>query len=338
MDPADDGRPRPVDAVRAVGADLRDCETVAAVAGTAVEGIEDRLDPAGVALCRDGESVAVAGSTPADPPPVPRDRPAAATVADGPTDRAAVAPVGDWGVLWLWRAESPDPAVAAALGDRIGAAFERVRAERGRGRATDRIETVAAVVNHDLSNPLTIAEGYLDVARRTDDPEHLGAVADALGRIGDVSEAVVTVARRGERVRDPPAVPLRRIAHEAWRSVEGGRLAADEATLSADPDRLLEILERLFDNSVRYGDDPTVTVRTTDDAVVVADDGPGVAPDRRERAIEPGYSTADGRPGLGLTVVDWLADAHGWSLSLRESECGGLAVVLADADVSEPSA
>jgi signal transduction histidine kinase len=231
-----------------------------------------------------------------------------------------------------------DPATTAAAADRIGAALARVRARADRTRAERRIDTVASVVNHDLSNPLTIADGYLDVVMRDGDTDHLDAVADGLDRIDEVSDAAVTIARQGRPVDDPPTVPLHRLVDDAWRDVEGGTLAVDEATVVADPDRLLTVFERLFDNAVRHCDDPTVVVRATDDAVIVADDGPGIPPDRRDRVADSGYSTVDGRPGLGLTVVEWLATAHGWSLSLGESERGGLSVELSNAAFSEPSA
>ncbi len=339
MDSVDDGGEGGVAVVRAVGERLANCETVPGVATTAVERIALELDATGVALCADGEYAAVEGTVPETPPVVPEDTPTTAAVPVGTVDRPRVGSVGEWGTLWIWHEAGPATATTAALGDRIGAAVARTRAERDRERLDDRIETVASVVNHDLTNPLTIADGYLDVLGMDLDSEHLTAVDDALDRVDGISDAVVTIAREGRRVEETRAVPLERLADDAWRRIDDeGYLDAASATVRADPDRLLTLFERLFDNAVRFCDDPTITVRATETAIVVADDGPGLSPDRRERALEPGYSTGDGQSGLGLSVVEWLADAHGWSVSLRESEAGGLAVVLDGVDVSEPSA
>lgn len=342
MNVGDDAPERPVAAVGAVGRALRDRETVPEIGATAARYVRATLPAKGVALCADGEYAATDGAVPATAPaPTDRTGEVAAPVED--VDAARVAPIGDWGTLWIWAADGPESATAAALGDRIAAAIARVRAERARERADERIETVASVVNHDLHNPLSIAEGYLEAAQLERAGDHLDAVESALERIDRVSEAAVTVARAGRPVEAPRPVPLDGVAREAWAAVDpavagDARLVADGGTLSADPDRLSTLFERLFDNALRHGDPETVRVRAAADAVVVADDGPGIPPDRRDRATEPGYSTADGRSGLGLTVVEWLAEAHGWSVSLLENEAGGLAVALDGAAVSGPSA
>ncbi len=338
MDSADDDVDGGAAALRAVGEALADCERVDEVARTATERIAAVLDADGVALCADGGYAAVAGTVPGSAPAAPEALPGTAAVAAGDVDDPQVGAVGEWGHLWIWRGEGPTPATTGALADRVGAAVARVRAERDRERVDERVETVASVVNHDLSNPLTIADGYLEVARTDADTDHLAAVAEALERIDHVADAVVTIARQGRRVEDVRPVPLDRVAEDAWRRQTGdGRLRADPATVRAEPDRLLTALEELFDNALRYADAPTITVRASADAVVVADDGPGMDPDERERALEAGYSTADGRSGLGLSVVEWLADAHGWSVSVRESEDGGLAVAFDGVAVTEPS-
>jgi two-component system OmpR family sensor kinase len=77
------------------------------------------------------------------------------------------------------------------------------------------------------------------------------------------------------------------------------------------------------------------SVRPEDDAVTleVADRGPGVAPDRRERVFErfarsDTGRTATGGSGLGLAIVRAVAEAHGGSVELREAEGGGAVFVV----------
>jgi signal transduction histidine kinase len=335
MDPGDD---EALSMLTSVGDDLRDCESPSAVARTAVDGLREHLDAEAAALATGGDLAATAGPVPSgdDLPPV--SQPTTVAVAAGEADRAAVAPVADRGTLWLWTADEPAPAVAAVAGDRVGAALARAAAVRDHEYAAERIETVASVVNHDLSNPLTIADGYLEVVARDVDSEHLSAVEAAIDRIDDVATAAVTLARAGRPVDDPVPVPVASLAREAWRAVgdDAATLSVVDGALAADPERLLELFERLFENAVVHGDADRVRVGATERGLVVADDGCGIDPDRRDRATDAGYSTADGRPGLGLCVAGWLARAHGWSLALEESDAGGLAVVLAGA-VTEPS-
>jgi PAS domain S-box-containing protein len=73
--------------------------------------------------------------------------------------------------------------------------------------------------------------------------------------------------------------------------------------------------------------DPVVTIRVGPlDAAAgfyVADDGPGIPPDRRDRIFEYGHSsTADGT-GIGLAVVERIVRAHGWEITVEESATGG---------------
>jgi hypothetical protein len=62
----------------------------------------------------------------------------------------------------------------------------------------------------------------------------------------------------------------------------------------------------------------TVTVGTLGDGFYVADDGPGIPEDERERVFEAGYSTTESGSGFGLAIVERVADAHGWSVHVRQ--------------------
>ena len=59
-----------------------------------------------------------------------------------------------------------------------------------------------------------------------------------------------------------------------------------------------------------------------DDGFFVADDGPGIPPDLRDRVFERGVSGRDGT-GLGLAIVRSVADEHGWDVAVTESDGGG---------------
>ncbi|ELZ45270.1 histidine kinase [Halorubrum californiense DSM 19288] len=66
-----------------------------------------------------------------------------------------------------------------------------------------------------------------------------------------------------------------------------------------------------------------VSVGGTDDGFYVADDGPGIDPDQRGAVFEPGHTTAPDGTGFGLAIVDRIAAAHGWDVSVTESREGG---------------
>ncbi|GAA0716881.1 sensor histidine kinase [Halorubrum trapanicum] len=66
-----------------------------------------------------------------------------------------------------------------------------------------------------------------------------------------------------------------------------------------------------------------IRVGRTDEGFYVADDGPGIEPDQRDAVFEPGHTTAPGGTGFGLAIVERIAEAHGWTISVTESREGG---------------
>ncbi|WP_313693050.1 GAF domain-containing protein [Halorarum halobium] len=204
---------------------------------------------------------------------------------------------------------------------------ERKERERALERQNERLEEFASVVSHDLRNPLSVAEGYLDLARETGDDEHIDTVADALDRMRGLIDDLLTLAREGRVVGDTEAAELAAVADVAWRHVD-----TDEATLAveedcvveADPDRLSELLENLFRNAVEHGDpDVAVRVECTEAGFAVEDDGDGIPEADRETVFEPGVTTSQDGTGFGLAIVRRVAEAHGWSVELTESSSGG---------------
>jgi signal transduction histidine kinase len=212
-----------------------------------------------------------------------------------------------------------------------------VASDAGTAVAADRI---ASVVSHDLRNPLDVA---LEAARAASDDEtvheHVTATLDAHDRMERIIEDVLTLAR-GEGAVEPTAdVAVDRVARDAWDTVETRAatlvVADDLPTVRADPDRLRRLFENLYRNCVEHGTDTpedTVEVRVAPRSAgagfVVADDGPGIDPDDRERAFVPGYSSTDRGTGLGLTIVERIAEAHGWTVALGRSDAGGTRVEL----------
>jgi signal transduction histidine kinase len=105
---------------------------------------------------------------------------------------------------------------------------------------------------------------------------------------------------------------------------------AAELRVVGDPTKLTWALSNLVANALRYtprGGRVAVEAAVAGDGVrlTVADDGPGIPPERRERIFEPFVQGADGgepgAAGLGLAIVRDIVQAHGGRIFL-ESEVG----------------
>jgi len=225
----------------------------------------------------------------------------------------------------------------------------------------ERLEEFATLVGHDLRSPLNTVTLSLDRAEQTGEPEHFEHARRAADRMESLLEDLLTLAREGNEIDERDPVGIDEAARGAWETVEtdGGKLTVETgATLVADPSRLGELLENLIRNAVEHGstssrtqsDDAVehgstspdsqapqdaVEVRIGDcgDGFYVADDGPGIPPDRREQVFEAGYSTADGGTGFGLAIVEEIVDAHGWEIAVTESEAGGARFEITGVDV-----
>jgi PAS domain S-box-containing protein len=188
----------------------------------------------------------------------------------------------------------------------------------------ERLDEFASFVSHDLRNPLNVAQGSLDMVEPADGDSaaSLAEARDALDRMADLIEDVLALARQGAVVEDPTPTRLEPVVHRAWASIDAGDatldVGADLGSVLADGDRLQQLFENLFRNSMEHGstDDHPVTVhvtRTTDGFRVV-DDGPGIPDENRETVFEHGFSTNDSGTGFGLAIVDRIAAAHGWTV------------------------
>jgi signal transduction histidine kinase len=238
-------------------------------------------------------------------------------------------------------------ATGAVLGAVIGTYAIRLRrANEQLSTQNERLEEFAAIVSHDVRNPLNVASGMVELA--DGDDEKLDRAASALERIDRIIDDVLMLTR-GTTDIEPTTLALDDVALQAWETVD-----APEATLTIDGrhhfdgDRHLtrQLLENLFRNSVDHGDeDVTIRVGPTasDDrpadeprGFYVADDGPGIPPEDREEIFETGYSGGDGT-GLGLHVVQRICDVHGWTIAVDESRSGGARFEITATETSEQS-
>jgi len=151
------------------------------------------------------------------------------------------------------------------LGESIGHAIDSMEAreklarrERELARQNQRLDEFASVVSHDLRNPLNVAVGNLELAQASvDDDDHLPRVVDALDRMDELIDDLLTLARSGRTVDDVQPVDLRSVAEGAWATTdtEGARLRfdGDPGTVRADRSRLTQVFENLFRNAVEHG-------------------------------------------------------------------------------------
>ncbi|MFB6303946.1 MAG: GAF domain-containing protein [Haloferacaceae archaeon] len=227
-------------------------------------------------------------------------------------------PIGEYGVLSVNDPaagvfDETDVQLAEIVTASAAVALERLERMSDLERQNERLEEFTDVVSHDLRNPLNVAEGRLELAREECDCPYLDDVADAHGRMQTLIDDLLTFARTGRRVNEAEPIALADFVEDCWRTVAtgGATLSVEsERVIQADPNRLRQLLENLFRNSVEHGstssrpqaDDGAEHAST--DGRVRSDGRTGDAPDRRTGPLDDGEAdlTAD-RPGDDVTVT-----------------------------------
>jgi two-component system nitrogen regulation sensor histidine kinase NtrY len=179
--------------------------------------------------------------------------------------------------------------------------------------------------------------------------------------LADAGEALEIVARRSEGllhfvqshrrltkrlVTQIEIVPVQRIFARLQRLLANDLAARDihlttsvePATLelAVDADLLDQALINLLRNAIdALQDAPTgqIGLRARRDsdgrvAVSVVDNGPGIAPDQREKVFVPFFTTKRQGSGVGLTLVRQIATVHGATVSVKETDGGGTTVAI----------
>jgi two-component system phosphate regulon sensor histidine kinase PhoR len=206
-----------------------------------------------------------------------------------------------------------------------------------------------ANVSHELRTPLSLIKGYVETLLdgAITDPElsakFLQTIERHSNRLTNLIEDLLTISRleSGQITLQMRAIPLRPfasslIAELQTRAKERGTTILneipDQLTGRADPDRLEQVFVNLVENAIKYGrakGHVTVRGRTVNGHVelCVADDGPGIPAEARERIFERFYrvdrarSRESGGTGLGLAIVKHIVQSHGGKVWV-EGEAG----------------
>ena len=270
-------------------------------------------------------------------------------------------------LLPLTNQPEPTPelrAHAQALCDQMGLALERAHATHAATTAREQAHahalrnTLLAAISHDYRTPLATilgaASSLHDQADRLSagQRQRLAAtIIDEAGQLGRITDNTLQLARL-----DTPGLAL----HLDWESVEElvgtvlrrarqrqpdravkARLQAGLPLLRVDAVLLVQLLDNLVDNALKYGGESApveiaATLESSQIRLAVRDRGPGIAPAWRERVFDafqrgdpgdnraqPADAPARRGAGVGLAVCRTIARAHGGELTLRMRQRGG---------------
>jgi two-component system, OmpR family, sensor kinase len=236
----------------------------------------------------------------------------------------------------------------AQLGDTLNEMLDRLE------RSALRERGFVANASHELRTPLTLLRGELELALQEGrSPDELRAAivaaAEESDRLAQLADDLLVLARADQGrlpVRPEPIATAellegaaRRFARRAQEAHRELRVEPADIAVSGDRLRAEQALGNLVDNALRYGSGPVVlsAVRSNGNvALHVCDGGPGFDAALLENAFER-FTRGDrgqgrGGAGLGLAIVEAVAEAHGCRAGAANRPEGG-----ADAWVELPT-
>jgi signal transduction histidine kinase/CheY-like chemotaxis protein len=216
---------------------------------------------------------------------------------------------------------------------------EQKRRESQLRDKNERLEEFASVVSHDLRNPLKMATTRLELVQQECDSTHLDKIEKAHHRMDALIEDLLELAREGKQVNETELFDLSELVEQSWDTVvttDATLKLNGDGQIRADPTRLRQLLENLYENAIEHGgDEVTVAVGLLDDGFYIKDDGAGISEDIQEDVFKPGYSTVADGTGFGLNIIKQIVEAHGWSISLTEDSDGGARFEITGVEFAE---
>ncbi len=196
---------------------------------------------------------------------------------------------------------------------------------------------------HELRTPLTALRTNVELLAKAQDlPENeraaiyndlnteLGELTDLVNEVVEVATdrdvtATATTVNLGELAETVVARYRRRTSQDFVLDIQ------DAATITGRANRLERAVSNLIDNAAKWSPaDSTITVSVREGMIAVADEGRGIAADDRTRVFDRFYRSDEARStpgsGLGLSIVKQVAENHGGTVFVADSNSGGAQV------------
>ena len=230
--------------------------------------------------------------------------------------------------------------LARAISDMTAALRQRI----------DEVERFAADVAHEIKNPLASLRSALESLEKVDDPGLRRQLADIAAHdvrrldrlVTEIADASRIDAELSRATFEPVNLAALAEALVGARAARGANpcyrihtVPPDHAPawVWGDAPRLERVFENLLDNAVSFtppGGLVTIDIAFNDGRVIaeVIDQGPGIAPETRERVFErfhslrPADEDFGSHSGLGLAIARTIVEAHDGTLTARDRADG----------------
>lgn len=212
-------------------------------------------------------------------------------------------------------------------------------------RINAELESFAYVTSHDLKTPLrgiaTIADWLLeDYADRLDGAgrDNLRLMKQRVQRMNDLIDGILRYSRAGRASDETERIDVKELVHDCVNVMHVPdtttvTVGGEFPVVNANRTLLLQVIENLLGNAVKYADPQQGDVRITSTAaedgweIAVYNNGPGIPKEHHDRIFDIFQTLHNGddaqSTGVGLTIVKKVIAAWGGTISVDSEEKRG---------------
>jgi two-component system sensor histidine kinase HydH len=210
--------------------------------------------------------------------------------------------------------------------------------------ALARLGQMAAVVAHEVKNPIAGIRGALQVigsrmAADARDKPIIGEIITRLDGLNQIVQDLLVFARP----RDLRAAPTdlkalvlstaEHLKHDPSLAGVAIDVTGDGAMVSLDKEQLQLALQNILMNAAQAMNGHgrihvSIERRGNEWTVATTDTGPGMPPEVKEKVFEPFFTTRSRGTGLGLPIAKRVVEAHGGRIAIESAAAGGTVVSL----------
>jgi len=221
---------------------------------------------------------------------------------------------------------------------------EQKQAERELMRINRELDAYAHVVSHDLRGPISIVISASDALRemlknplRAGNVDQTERAVEIIRSSAETAQRLVedllSLAQAGQQPEKPEAVDVREVVRQvlAERAIfisekgMGVEVDDDLGHVVSDPTHIYQLFSNLVANAVKYNDnpDPSLAIHyhrlgSGMHRYSVQDNGPGIAPEDRERVFVPLFKGKGGGTGVGLAIVKKVVGVYGGTIEVGD--------------------
>ena len=210
--------------------------------------------------------------------------------------------------------------------------------------ALARLGEMAAVVAHEVKNPIAGIRGALQVivSRMSADQRDRSVIGDIIARLDALNGIVqdMLIFARPRQLKREPVDGVRLIENTIAFLKRDPALAGLNVTvegqpgaISADGEQLHLVVQNILMNAAQaMGGHGLIEIALAGEGelcrVSIRDHGPGMTPEVREKAFDAFFTTRNRGTGLGLAIAKRIVDAHGGHIEIGPAQGGGTVVSI----------